>query len=88
LENDKLSFDPRNLRGSAEAPVRFPKKPQTETPSPFADPGKPLEPEDETANESAASAATPAPTALPSEQATPEPKEIGRAQSPALDIGG
>jgi hypothetical protein len=88
LENDKLSFDPRNLRGSAEAPVRFPKKPQTETLSPFADPGKPLEPEDETANESAASAATPAPTALPSEQATPEPKEIGRAQSPALDIGG
>jgi hypothetical protein len=88
LENDKLSFDPRNLGGSAKASVRFPKKPHSEALSPFADPDKTLEPEEEPTNERTTSAATPTPTAVPSEQTTPEPKKTERAQSPALQIGG
>jgi Type IV secretion-system coupling protein DNA-binding domain len=87
LENDKLTFDPRNLRGSAEVRTRSPKRPLNEAPSPFADPGKPLEPEEEPTDE-ATSAATPAPGAVRSEQAMPEPKKTGRAKPPAVHIGG
>jgi hypothetical protein len=88
LENDKLSFDPRKLGGSAEAPVPFPQKPRIEPPSPFADPGKPLEPEDEPTNKSVVSAATSPAAAVPSERAIPEQKNADRAASPAIHIGG
>jgi hypothetical protein len=88
LENDKLSFDPRNLGTSTEPPLRFPRKPPNEQPSPFADPGKPLEPEDEPAEENATAAVTPMPTAVPSEQATPESKNAARVKAAALHIGG
>jgi hypothetical protein len=88
LENDKLTFDPRNLRGPARAPVSSLKRPRNEEPSPFADPGKPLEPAEEPTNGAATSTATPTPTAVPSQMATPEPKKTGRVKPPALHIGG
>jgi hypothetical protein len=83
LENDRLSFDPGNLRGSAEAASRFPKKQQSETASPFADPDTPLEREEELVGES-----TSTPAAVSSEQATPGPQKTRHAQSPALHIRG
>jgi hypothetical protein len=88
LENDKLSFDPGRLGTSTAAPIRFPKKPQSGQPSPFADPGKALEADDEPAEESATAAVTPTPTPVLSEQPTPEPQTTGSANSAALHIGG
>jgi hypothetical protein len=83
LENDKLSFDPGNLRGVADSPIRFPKKQQSEAPSPFADPGKALESEEEMEAES-----TSTPAAVLSERPTPAQKNTERAKSPALHIRG
>jgi Type IV secretion-system coupling protein DNA-binding domain len=88
LENDKLTFDPKNLGRAAEVRAHPNKRSRNETPSPFANLSKPLEPAEDQTSEAASSADTPSPAVVPSEQAISEPKKTGRAQSPALHIGG
>jgi hypothetical protein len=76
LENDRLTFDPKNLRGAAQTSTATPQAPAL---SPFADLSEPLEPEEELEIAPAA----PKPVA-----AKQRPKKASRGDSAALQIGG